>query len=101
MRVAVLAGGRSSEHNVSLDSGATVGSALEEAGHDAKRAGTGPLLVFAARATSAGVSGMRPARLTKYGPSGTSSTVLMFLARCPRTGSPGVAFTVAQVWPPS
>ena len=34
MRVAVLAGGRSSEHNVSLDSGATVSAALEEAGHE-------------------------------------------------------------------
>ena len=34
MRVAVLAGGRSSEHNVSLDSGATVRAALEEAGHE-------------------------------------------------------------------
>ena len=34
MRVAVLAGGRSSEHNVSLDSGATVRAALEAAGHE-------------------------------------------------------------------
>ncbi len=34
MRVAVLAGGRSSEHDVSLDSGATVSAALEEAGHE-------------------------------------------------------------------
>ena len=34
MRVAVLAGGRSSEHNVSLDSGATVRAALEEGGHE-------------------------------------------------------------------
>ena len=34
MRVAVLAGGRSSEHNVSLDSAATVRAALEEGGHE-------------------------------------------------------------------
>ncbi len=34
MRVAVLAGGRSSEHDVSLDSGATVSAALEAAGHE-------------------------------------------------------------------
>jgi D-alanine-D-alanine ligase len=34
VRVAVLAGGRSSEHDVSLTSGAAVRSGLEEAGHD-------------------------------------------------------------------
>ena len=34
MRVAVLAGGRSSEHSVSLDSAATVRAALEEGGHE-------------------------------------------------------------------
>ena len=34
MRVAVLAGGRSSEHDVSLDSAASVRAGLEEAGHD-------------------------------------------------------------------
>ena len=34
MRVAVLAGGRSSEHSVSLDSAATVSAALEEGGHE-------------------------------------------------------------------
>jgi D-alanine-D-alanine ligase len=34
VRVAVLAGGRSSEHSVSLDSGATVSAALQEAGHE-------------------------------------------------------------------
>jgi len=34
VRVAVLAGGRSSEHDVSLDSGAAVRRGLEEAGHD-------------------------------------------------------------------
>ena len=51
--------------------------------------GAGPSLVLAARATSAGVSGIRPARFTKNGPSGTSSTVLMFLARWPSTLSPG------------
>ncbi len=37
MRVAVLAGGRSSEHDVSLASGAAVLDALLEAGHDAVR----------------------------------------------------------------
>jgi D-alanine-D-alanine ligase len=34
MRVAVLSGGRSSEHEVSLDSGASVAEGLREAGHD-------------------------------------------------------------------
>ena len=34
MRVALLAGGRSSEHEVSLDSAATVADALREGGHD-------------------------------------------------------------------
>jgi D-alanine-D-alanine ligase len=34
VRVAVLAGGRSSEHDVSLDSAASVRRGLEEAGHD-------------------------------------------------------------------
>ncbi len=34
MRVAVLAGGRSSEHDVSLRSGASVARGLEEAGHE-------------------------------------------------------------------
>jgi D-alanine-D-alanine ligase len=35
MRVAVLAGGRSSEHEVSLSSGASVREGLEQAGHEA------------------------------------------------------------------
>jgi len=34
VRVAVLAGGRSSEHDVSLRSGASVGRGLEQAGHE-------------------------------------------------------------------
>ena len=51
--------------------------------------GAGPSLVFAPRATIAGVSGTRPARFTKYGPSGTSSMVLTFFARCPVILSPG------------
>ena len=34
MRIAVLAGGRSSEHEVSLNSGAAVMKGLEEAGHE-------------------------------------------------------------------
>ncbi len=34
MRIAVLAGGRSSEHEVSLNSAASVGDGLREAGHD-------------------------------------------------------------------
>ena len=34
MRVAVLAGGRSSEHPVSLDSGAAVRDGLAQAGHE-------------------------------------------------------------------
>jgi D-alanine-D-alanine ligase len=34
MRVAVLSGGRSSEHEVSLDSGASVAEGLREAGHE-------------------------------------------------------------------
>ena len=34
MRVAVLAGGRSSEHEVSLRSGASVAGGLREAGHE-------------------------------------------------------------------
>jgi D-alanine-D-alanine ligase len=34
MRIAVLAGGRSSEHDVSLDSAASVRDALQRAGHD-------------------------------------------------------------------
>jgi D-alanine-D-alanine ligase len=34
MRVAVLSGGRSSEHDVSLDSGASVADGLREAGHE-------------------------------------------------------------------
>jgi D-alanine-D-alanine ligase len=35
MRVAVLSGGRSSEHEVSLRSGASIAEGLEQAGHDA------------------------------------------------------------------
>ena len=35
MRVAVLSGGRSSEHDVSLRSGASVAAGLREAGHEA------------------------------------------------------------------
>ena len=34
MRVAVLSGGRSSEHQISLDSGASVAEGLRAAGHD-------------------------------------------------------------------
>jgi D-alanine-D-alanine ligase len=34
MRIAVLAGGRSSEHDVSLDSGRSIAAGLEEAGHE-------------------------------------------------------------------
>ena len=34
MKVAVLYGGRSSEHEVSLESGASVASGLREAGHE-------------------------------------------------------------------
>ena len=34
MRVAVLAGGRSSEHDVSLNSAATVRESLAQAGHE-------------------------------------------------------------------
>jgi D-alanine-D-alanine ligase len=45
VRVAVLAGGRSSEHDVSLDSGATVRAALEAGGHE----------VIAVRLTRSGV----------------------------------------------
>ncbi len=37
MRVAVLSGGRSSEHDVSLRSGEAVAAGLEEAGHEARR----------------------------------------------------------------
>ncbi len=60
--------------------------------------GAGPLPVLAARATIAGVSGVRPARFTKYGPSGTSSTVLTFLARWPSTLSPGRQNRFSIVW---
>ena len=35
MRVAVLSGGRSSEHDVSLRSGASVARGLRDAGHEA------------------------------------------------------------------
>ena len=34
MRVAVLSGGRSSEHEISLESGASVAAGLREAGHE-------------------------------------------------------------------
>jgi D-alanine-D-alanine ligase len=37
MRVAVISGGRSSEHEVSLRSGASVADGLEEAGHEVAR----------------------------------------------------------------
>ena len=37
MRVAVLSGGRSSEHEISLASGASVRAGLAEAGHDVRR----------------------------------------------------------------
>ena len=37
MRVAVLSGGRSSEHEVSLESGASVAAGLREAGHEVIR----------------------------------------------------------------
>lgn len=42
MRVAVLAGGRSSEHEVSLRSGAAVAGGLREAGHEAIEVTIGP-----------------------------------------------------------
>src|SRR3954453_21464492 len=35
MRIAVLSGGRSSEHEISLESGASVAAGLREAGHEA------------------------------------------------------------------
>jgi D-alanine-D-alanine ligase len=37
MRVAVISGGRSSEHQISLESGASVAAGLEEAGHEVVR----------------------------------------------------------------
>ena len=37
MRVAVISGGRSSEHEVSLNSGASVAEGLEAAGHEVVR----------------------------------------------------------------
>ena len=59
MKVAVLSGGRSSEHDVSLRSGEAVARGLEEAGHEALRV-TSP-------ATAAGPATAKPIELTPGG----------------------------------
>ena len=88
MRVAVLAGGRSSEHDVSLDSGASVRAGLAEAGHEAidvriDRAGrwsvAGEALALAPGAGLLGADAVFPALHGPFGEDGTVQGLLELL----------------------
>jgi len=95
VRVAVLAGGRSSEHDVSLASGAAIVAGLEQAGHD-------PLLVQVERdgrwlregepvtlEPAGGVLGADPVFPALHGPFGEDGTVqgLLEIADVPYVGA--------------
>ena len=96
MRVAVLAGGRSSEHSVSLDSGATVSAALQEAGHEVvavrlARDGVwkGPDGAVLALSPGGGLLGVDVAFPVLHGPFGEDGTVqgLLELLDVPYVGA--------------
>ena len=96
MRVAVLAGGRSSEHSVSLDSGATVSAALEEAGHEVvavrlARDGSwkGPDGAVLALSPGGGLLGVDVAFPVLHGPFGEDGTIqgLLELLDVPYVGA--------------
>ena len=96
MRVAVLAGGRSSEHRVSLDSAATVTAALEEGGHEVlavrlKRDGswTGPDGAPLALVPGGGLVGAEVAFPVLHGPFGEDGTIqgLLELLDVPYVGA--------------
>src|SRR6266513_1909159 len=72
MRVAVLSGGRSSEHEISLESGASVAQGLRSAGHEVI-----PILIERdGRWTSEGEEvELRAARGVLHGPFGEDGTV--------------------------
>ena len=96
MRVAVLAGGRSSEHSVSLDSGATVSAALQEAGHEVvavrlARDGSwkGPDGALLALSPGGGLLGVDVAFPVLHGPFGEDGTIqgLLELLDVPYVGA--------------
>jgi D-alanine-D-alanine ligase len=96
VRVAVLAGGRSSEHSVSLDSGTTVSAALEEAGHEVvavrlARDGSwkGPDGAVLALSPGAGLLGVDVAFPVLHGPFGEDGTIqgLLELLDVPYVGA--------------
>ena len=96
MRVAVLAGGRSSEHSVSLDSGATVSAALQEAGHEVvavrlARDGSwkGPDGAVLALSPGGGLLGVDVAFPVLHGPFGEDGTIqgLLELLDVPYVGA--------------
>jgi D-alanine-D-alanine ligase len=96
VRVAVLAGGRSSEHSVSLDSGATVSAALEEAGHEVvavrlARDGSwkGPDGAVLALSPGGGLLGVDVAFPVLHGPFGEDGTLqgLLELLDVPYVGA--------------
>ena len=96
MRVAVLAGGRSSEHSVSLDSAATVTAALQEAGHEVigvrlGRDGSwrGPDGTDLALAPAGGLLGAEVAFPVLHGPFGEDGTIqgLLELLDVPYVGA--------------
>jgi D-alanine-D-alanine ligase len=96
VRVAVLAGGRSSEHSVSLDSGATVSAALQEAGHEVvavrlARDGSwkGPDGAVLALSPGGGLLGVDVAFPVLHGPFGEDGTIqgLLELLDVPYVGA--------------
>ena len=96
MRVAVLAGGRSSEHSVSLDSAATVTAALQEAGHEVigvrlGRDGSwrGPDGADLSLAPAGGLLGAEVAFPVLHGPFGEDGTIqgLLELLDVPYVGA--------------
>jgi len=96
VRVAVLAGGRSSEHSVSLDSGATVSAALQEAGHEVvavrlARDGSwkGPDGAVLALSPGGGLLGVDVAFPALHGPFGEDGTIqgLLELLDVPYVGA--------------
>jgi D-alanine-D-alanine ligase len=96
VRVAVLAGGRSSEHSVSLDSGATVSAALQEAGHEVvavrlARDGSwkGPDGVVLSLSPGGGLLGVDVAFPVLHGPFGEDGTIqgLLELLDLPYVGA--------------
>jgi D-alanine-D-alanine ligase len=96
VRVAVLAGGRSSEHSVSLDSAATVSAALQEGGHEVigvrlARDGSwrGPDGADLSLAPAGGLLGAEVAFPVLHGPFGEDGTIqgLLELLDVPYVGA--------------